>query len=393
MQKNVPLIIVAFLVTFCFGTQVQEDHSKNILDRFLLDPAIRNAGGDPESPEAKAAKKLGRDWLNPFASEQEIMDDIERIKHLIINTGNEEQARHLAESDLTTSEKREKLIKMLNKSRVCPICRRRGPLDWAFCPYDGSRLRILNPSEVDNSPHRSISKPSRILLMDKMTGWDGQDYMRLLEIGAKKNIEVVLATGYNAKPDILDGNFDGIIIFGGGGGSNDRSYGGTSAEQLVDLQLFTKKGGRLAFFCLPRMTYFNDELRNLFKISVGSDYSLTPRNKEVISVDGTVLASFWANLEVGSKKSYEKDLGLRVYFASLDPQQVTTSAKNQEGELRKLSVMGSFGEGKYIFISSFSTGGGGIACRNIGNILHDGNIFAWDNEAATDRLLGWLVSR
>jgi len=103
----------------------------------------------------------------------------------------------------------------------------------------------------------------RVLLIDKMAGWDNLNYLRLLEISAQNGIELELATGSNANPKILDGGYSGIIVFGGGRGASRNSYGGTTGEQLVDLQLFTKKGGRFAFFALPMLSVFNDELRNL----------------------------------------------------------------------------------------------------------------------------------
>lgn len=235
---------------------------------------------------------------------------------------------------------------------------------------------------------------SKVMLIDKMTGWNGQEYLRLLELAAAKNIKLVLATGDKANPKILEGGYAGVIVFGGGGGGgwNQKSYGGTTAEQLVDLQLFTKKGGRIAFFALPRMGDFNDELQNLFKIAAGSEL-ITPLEKSVFSIGGKDLAALWDGLEVGSKKSYEADLGLRTYFASLDSEQDYISIANCEGEQRKVSIHSKLGEGEFLFISSFSTGGGGIAYRNIGNILHDGNISAWDNEKAAERMLLWLAGR
>ena len=236
------------------------------------------------------------------------------------------------------------------------------------------------------------SKNSKILLIDKMTSWDGLDYVRLMEIAAQNGIELNLATGYKANPKILDGSYKGIIVFGGGGGHNEDSYGGTTGEQLVDLQTFTKNGGRFVFFPLPRIAKFNDELRNLYRISTGSEF-MTPFGKSVLAISGGQLTPLWEGIEVGSKKSYKKNLSLQTYFASLSPDQSYTSFANQEGEKRKVSIYNTIKKGEYLFISSFSTGGGGISYRNIGNILHDGNISAWDNEIAAEKLILWLVGR
>jgi hypothetical protein len=56
----------------------------------------------------------------------------------------------------------------------------------------------------------------RVLLIDKMAGWDNLNYLRLLEISAQNGIELELATGFNANPKILDGGYRGNIVFVGG---------------------------------------------------------------------------------------------------------------------------------------------------------------------------------
>ena len=139
------------------------------------------------------------------------------------------------------------------------------------------------------------------------------------------------------------------------------------------------------------MESFNEELQSLFKIAAGSD-DLTPPKKEIISVPGATLCALWDSLEVGSKKSYE-DVALRTYFDTLSVDQQYTAMRNVEGEIRKTSVHAKLGNGEYVFISNFATGGGGISYRNCGNLLHDGNIDDWDNLIAAERLLDWLVGR
>jgi hypothetical protein len=251
-------------------------------------------------------------------------------------------------------------------------------------------LVVLTVALLAGSPLFAQPPRAKVLLIDKMTGWDGQQYLQLMEIAAGLDIDLILSTGYTANPKILESGYNGIIVFGGGGGENNNSRGETTAEQLVDLQIFTKRGGRIAFFALPKIRDFNDELRNLFKISAGSELMTTPK-KKVYSTQGRALTPLWDGLEVGSKKSYDADLGLWTYFASLNVGQEYTTIANQEGETRKVSIHDKLGDGEYLFISSFSTGGGGIPFRNIGNILHDRNISAWDNEKAAERLLLWLV--
>jgi len=45
----------------------------------VLDAGLIGSGIDPNSPEAKRAKKLGLDWLNPFTSREEIDRGIKRL--------------------------------------------------------------------------------------------------------------------------------------------------------------------------------------------------------------------------------------------------------------------------------------------------------------------------
>jgi hypothetical protein len=45
----------------------------------VLDASLSRAGIDPKTPEDQHAKKLGLDWLNPFASQEQIDKDIQRV--------------------------------------------------------------------------------------------------------------------------------------------------------------------------------------------------------------------------------------------------------------------------------------------------------------------------
>ncbi|MBI4662106.1 MAG: hypothetical protein HY735_25065 [Verrucomicrobia bacterium] len=45
----------------------------------VLDASLSRTGIDPKTPEANHAKKLGIDWLNPFASREQIDKDIQRV--------------------------------------------------------------------------------------------------------------------------------------------------------------------------------------------------------------------------------------------------------------------------------------------------------------------------
>ena len=114
-----------------------------MIDRFLLDPALRRSGLEPTTPEAQAAKKLGKDWLNPFAADDQIQRDIEAIKQLIVSGNHEQAVADLASKAMAEEEKRQQLVRLLGNCKRCPVCGHRGPLDWAYCPYDGERLAYL----------------------------------------------------------------------------------------------------------------------------------------------------------------------------------------------------------------------------------------------------------
>ncbi|MCK4644459.1 hypothetical protein KAU32_12590 [bacterium] len=232
----------------------------------------------------------------------------------------------------------------------------------------------------------------RILLIDRMTHWDGLNYMSLCELAVKYNVRIDLATGSKAKYEISNDKYSAIIIFGGGGGGNHKGYAGISSNLLSKLYSFVKAGGNLAFFTLPRMKDFNEDLHNLFSLYVGKEYiTSNARKTRTMVKPGEIFWNKWKGLMIGSKESYPEYLAIMTYFAALNADQKYTETTNKSGDKRKLSIEGTVGKGKYLFISNFATGGGGIGYRNEGNILHDKNIDFRDNKKAGEILLEWLT--
>ena len=249
---------------------------------------------------------------------------------------------------------------------------------------------IAAPS-IDESSTNSQMEESvpRILIIDMMADWDGLTYTRLTEIAALKGVQVDIFDEQNF--DIVD-SYDRIIVFGGGGGGegyNKALFGGINTNRLMDLMGPIKRGGRLVFFVLPRVAYFNDSLSWFFATKVASEY-ITPPGQDIISIPGGVLSEMWSGLEIGSRTDYD-EISLQTYFEPPSPLIHSTSMSNQECEERKISISGGWDSGEFLFISNFATGDEYIQYRNAGNFLHDGNIDGWDNQEAAEILIDWLV--
>ncbi len=65
-------------IAFCPQDRSRLNPAERIIHR-VLDASLTNAGIDPQTPEARHAKKLGLDWLNPFVSQEEVDGDIQRL--------------------------------------------------------------------------------------------------------------------------------------------------------------------------------------------------------------------------------------------------------------------------------------------------------------------------
>jgi len=74
--------LTLLLLLVCSTGKAQEKQS--LLDR-VLDISLRRAGVDAKSKEADLAKQFGKDWLNPFASDEQIQKDLQRTRDHILN--------------------------------------------------------------------------------------------------------------------------------------------------------------------------------------------------------------------------------------------------------------------------------------------------------------------
>lgn len=247
-----------------------------------------------------------------------------------------------------------------------------------------------------------FAQSSRFLLIDKMTGWDGQKYTKLQVLAAKVGGQLTLITGYEDDiPNLSD--YKGVIVMCGGGGYNEKGYGGVQEKEMIEFRTYIKKGGNVCFFVLPRLADFNTTLQDGFGVMVVEE-SVTSTDSWEIHNRGEEILPLWSGITIGSKEPYttstaytEKSmsaLALRSYFESLKSDYTTTTMKsNTTGKMRTMSVQGIIGSGSFIFLTSYSTGGGGISFRNCGNILTDENIDIWDNEEAAEKLFRWFLNK
>ncbi len=158
----------------------------------------------------------------------------------------------------------------------------------------------------------------------------------------------------------------------------------------------------MVFFAMPRLSEFNEEMRESFGIIVGEGNILS--RPDALFVPGGTLSDLWDGLLIGSTTPYcptkicswrydrhKTILRLSTYFGVLSPTLDYTSISVSNGDSRKMSVHGAIGSGEFLFVSSFVTGGGGHDYRNKGNFLNDWNLRVADNREAANALINWLV--
>lgn len=85
VRSSLLLTLTIVGVTVIIGASKMCAQDKpSILDK-VLDLSLRRAGVDAKSKEAELAKQFGKDWLNPFTSDEEIRRNLERTRDHILN--------------------------------------------------------------------------------------------------------------------------------------------------------------------------------------------------------------------------------------------------------------------------------------------------------------------
>jgi len=147
--KRRPLFLIVIVL---FLTLTSNGFTQSPLDRFF-DWYLKNAGINPQSPEAKIGKEYGKDWMNPFASQEQIERDLEDMQDIIV--GKEQKVKSvLDDKSISDSERKKRLRKLIGEdAKVCPVGNQHFPFDFLFCPYHGARLQISkkNTSFLDNN--------------------------------------------------------------------------------------------------------------------------------------------------------------------------------------------------------------------------------------------------
>ena len=125
----------------------------------VLDWYLRRAGVDSSSEEAKASKRIGKDALNPAVSEEEMRQDIEVLKLLIVENDIDEAAVNQIYNDdrLSDAEKRHRISEQIGDIRFCNKCGRNWPIHYRYCPFDGTRLLSVPTPQFKHSQLRNVS--------------------------------------------------------------------------------------------------------------------------------------------------------------------------------------------------------------------------------------------
>lgn len=84
LQQSAVSLVITGVLLFWGGAAVKAQEKQSILDR-ILDISLRRASVNAKSKEAELAKQFGKDWLNPFASDEQIRKDLERTRDHILN--------------------------------------------------------------------------------------------------------------------------------------------------------------------------------------------------------------------------------------------------------------------------------------------------------------------
>jgi len=154
----------------------------NWFTNMLTDTALRSSGVDPSSEAAEMAKDVGTSWLNPTADDEEISEDIDRIKSYVEEEKDAEQLREIYhDKRLSALEKRQRIVNILDDVKVCSVGDRYFPVDYLFCPYHGNRLQSRSAVSYKPSPFS--------YLRSVLSGYTGGIQLGMLMHEARQRIE------------------------------------------------------------------------------------------------------------------------------------------------------------------------------------------------------------
>jgi len=131
--------------------------------RLLVEWSLRQAGADPKATDAENAKRLGKGWANPFASQEGLLDDVRKVLESA-EGGTEAVENILRGPALDDAEKALRLRKLLGDVKVCPTCGKRFAVDYLFCPYDRAPL-AFKPSRFARTVSLKLGRRSSLNLV------------------------------------------------------------------------------------------------------------------------------------------------------------------------------------------------------------------------------------
>lgn len=366
-QSTIAALVVlgSQLASLTSSAQEQQPGKPSILDRVLLDPAIRRAGLGDDADAAERAKRLGKDWLNPFAPEADISADLDALRRMA--TGQEEELEQIAQSEtFTPKEKRTRVVKLLGKARACPTCGARGPLDWAYCPYDGHRMAIANESKSTHDVGRVA-----IAYGGSASSWSGAfASRRLAATGFDVNVDLDII-GARASSDEIN-----KIVEGSVGILHRGSKRGISPTFIR----WIEEGRRGLIFI--RTEFLDEDEVNWMRDKLGI---IVVPSKGKRLLDGGAVAWFCEGLDVEMGQGY-KGYGTRQFHCALKCTDDWEKKYSVGGEI--FSAYRRFGKGELIV----SALGEEINHASLVTIFDDSLIQLADNELVVKKVIRWLAA-
>lgn len=82
-KKSVMYFLLFLIFVLLFSSPVLSSEKVSLFDWFF-GKILQNANIDPDSPEAVIAKKIALSYFNPFATEEQLEEDINDLVQLVL---------------------------------------------------------------------------------------------------------------------------------------------------------------------------------------------------------------------------------------------------------------------------------------------------------------------
>ena len=139
MKRIVSLVLLVSLGCVFFVSA--DDEQENLLNEYLIDPALGAAGIDYET--AGLSEGYAKDWFDPLTTNEEFITTLRAFAESIEGTEKEEEIQSiLANESLANQEKEDRLKEIVSNAGSCSLCGRSFPIGYRYCPFDGTKLSI-----------------------------------------------------------------------------------------------------------------------------------------------------------------------------------------------------------------------------------------------------------